>query len=174
MSDTVQLKRGATLTLPAPVGAIRAILYGAGTRLVAEVQAQTATWQATDTADLPVGTYAVEWEVVADGVTTLPDGPTVAVRASAKADDLDTSPTTYWWQVLLAARKTLLTAAGSADLSFSVGDSSFSFESRADLVKFMGRVERRVKGRKHWRDVLTRPAELQTRLGVRLRRVERA
>ena len=140
------LKRGETLTLTAPEGAVKARLYGAGKESTAVVADGEVVFSAETTAQLPAGIYGVEWEVLADGKTSLPDGTRVRVVASAKVDQLAEIPQAYWSRVLAAAQQALLTAAGSTEISFSAADSNFTFEGRRELVDFINDVRRQIVG----------------------------
>ena len=128
--------------------AVRARLYGAGKRLQADVAMGEATFPASATATLPAGTYSVEWEVVdSDSNVTLPDGDPVRVVPSAKEDQLSQVPRGFWRETLDAARKALLAAAATGEVSFSAGDSNYTFENRADLLAFVKQLERQVRNK---------------------------
>ena len=90
------------------------------------------------TGDLPVGEYKAFWSWTdADGVDFL-----------VRTDGFDVKPLEgLEWdeKVLAAAREVLLTASTTDRVSLSVEGTSFSFESRTDLLTFINLMERRVR-----------------------------
>ena len=141
--NRLTLKRGATLSVGAPANATRLRLGGAGKLLIVDVADGRAVVTAETSRTLPIGDYATEWEIGADEVA-LPAGPRIRVAESLLADEVRMVAQTHNERVLDAARTALETAAQSADLSFSIDGSSFSFESRNDLLAFVRRIELRV------------------------------
>ena len=65
-------------------------------------------------------------------------------RVNVRDDMLTSVAKTFAEQCLEKVEALLLDASESADLSFSVGGSSFSFESRADLMLHRARLRREV------------------------------
>ena len=142
--NALQLKHGATLSIDAPSGATNLRLGGAGKLLVVAVVDGVAVVDAQTSIGLAAGDYVSEWEVVVDGATALPAGPRITVVESLLKDALRQAPQTSNERILAAARTALETAAGSAELSFTVNDASFAFETRGDLLKFVRDMEYRV------------------------------
>ena len=138
------VKRGATLSVYAPNGATKWRLGGAGKLLVVEVVDGAAVVDGATTATLPAGDYASEWEVLDGAAVALPAGPRIRVVESLHTDSVRQAPATSNERILAAARRTLETAAASAELSFAVDGASFSFEGRGDLLRFVREIELRV------------------------------
>lgn len=146
----IKLKRGESLSITAPTGATELRLAGAG-KLVGpiEVVDGTAVITSAMTEDMPAGVYISEWKVVADdGTITLPSYGRIIVRESILTDNLRNAPVDQYERILKAAKDTLESAAASGDLSVSTGESSFSFESRSDLLSFINRLENKIALRK--------------------------
>ena len=112
-------------------------------------------WSANVVVTGPPGILRAQWVLRRDGVPTIVSGGSVEVLPglltvdvndwySRKRDDK------AWVRTALdAARETLAAAAGSSDLSVSVDGYSATFETRSDLLSFIGKLERRL--RKGWR-----------------------
>ena len=95
-----------------------------------------------DSKTMPAGSYMTEWKVIdSDGSVSLPSGPSVTIMDSIDTDSIRHVPKSQYQQILEAAKNTLATAASSAELSSSVGESSYSFESRNELLSFVNRLE---------------------------------
>ena len=142
MAAIARIKRGETLELPAPAGARRLRMAGAGRLTEKDVADGRAGLSASETADLPPGRYRTEWEVAsADGSVSLPDGPIFEVVNPLARD----SGTTFNEQLLDAMRKALPSAFEGTQVSVSVGDANFAFEDREALLRELAVVERRVK-----------------------------
>lgn len=112
-------------------------------------------WTAEVVVTGPPDALRSQWVLRRDGTPYVVQGETVEILpgllTAAVNDWYDRKKDDKDWvrQALAAARKTLSAAAGSSDLSLSVDGYSATFESRADLMRFIGQLERRL--RRGWR-----------------------
>lgn len=135
---------GETITLPVPQGAgggdAVALLWGtvAGDTLTAQAQDGTATFTATETANLLPCRYLVQWRLETGSVVRIVEAPAIVVLAVAEGQP----PTPTDAESRLEAAERLLDAAsGSAELSISTADgTSMTFETRADLLAYVARL----------------------------------
>lgn len=140
---TIKAKRGETLRLVAPADATELRIAGVGKSLDAiSVTDGEAVVPPSVTETMGAGNYMTEWMVVrSDGTVRLPSGPRITMSESIAHDKLTHVPQSQYQAILQAAKDTLASAAESGDISFSSGDSSFSFESRRELLAFVNRLE---------------------------------
>ena len=143
------IRRGSVLRLPAPRGALYLRLAGEG-KVVGPVSVVEgfATVMPTQTATMPVGTYRSEWEIGTGGMLSYVSGERVAVEQSLAVDALHSFQPTFAERVLKAAECALESAAADTAISVSTGESSFSFESREDLLRFIARMRDEVGAEK--------------------------
>lgn len=141
--DSMKFKRGETLRLTAPENAVELRVAGEGRSIdpVSVVDGYAVVPVAVSET-MPAGDYMTEWKVMQDdGSVRLPSGPRLTIMPSIEHDNLTHVPKSQYRQILEAAKATLMSAASSAELSFSVGDSNYSFESRNELLTFVNRLE---------------------------------
>ena len=109
-------------------------------------------WTADVVVTGPPGVLKSQWILRKGGVPTIVSGEAVYVRAGLLTVDVnqwyrDKGNDQAWVRSALdAARETLAVSAGSSDLSVSVDGYSATFESRSDLLSFIGKLERRLRG----------------------------
>ena len=123
-------------------------MYGAGKAVgPISVVDGAAVIAPTETATFPIGFYATEWRIGTGDDVNRVRGEPVRVEPSLFADshtetgDTEDSATE---QLLAAAEASLLSAAKSGDLSVSTGETSISFETRADLHSFVAKLRQQV------------------------------
>lgn len=148
--EPLTIKRGETLLLTAPEGATLLNMAGAGHKVgPVDVVDGVAVVSADDTKASPAGEYRTEWRVVdAQGNVSLPSGQRVVVQQSLDVDSLNTIEPTQYERILQAAKDALESAAASGDVSVSTGDTTFTFETRAELLSFVNRLEKLVARRR--------------------------
>ena len=109
-------------------------------------------WTALVVVAGPPGKLKSQWVLRKDGTPSIVSGEPVFVSPGLLTVDVnqwyrDKGNDQSWVRTALdAARETLATSAGSSDLSVSVDGYSATFESRSDLLSFIGKLERRLRG----------------------------
>ena len=143
-----QVRRGETLTFYAdgvagrnpPDWSVTYRIAGEGAKKSQVAALESSRWKAvfasSVTRDLPPGIYAYEAELT-DGTEAyfIDSGRFELLPSLAHGDDREVEQT-FAERALAKVEEVLLVASGSAEISFSVGDQSYTFESRGELMAF--------------------------------------
>lgn len=109
-------------------------------------------WTAEVVVGGPPARLDSQWILRRDGTPHAVEGEAVDVlpgllEADANKWLRDKADDKAWVRTALeAAREALAASAGSADLSIAVDGYSATFETRSDLLAFIGKLERRLRG----------------------------
>ena len=154
------VRRGETLTFYAdgmagrnpPDWGVTYRIAGGGTRKEQAAALDGSRWKAvfptSVTSTLPPGTYVYEAQLTDGTETYFVDSGRFEVLPSLAFDDVRTSEQSFAEQALEKVEEVLLAASGSAEISFSVGDQSYTFESRAELMAFRESLRNEVRREK--------------------------
>lgn len=139
----MQFARGAIWCFFAPEGASRLDVLSGGHVLGGDVADGAVNFQASETALVPLGPARSQWSF-SDG--RVEEGDRFEVVSAIRVDGAGAGlATTHAERMVGALERALNTMAGSADVSFTVDGSSYTFQTRAEMRIELARWQREVR-----------------------------